>query len=168
MIYADDRMEFVGILISRRIVADGLSGAVGSSDLGSVLLDVEVTALRLREIENVRVRGGNIFCRSNHELSCIVVDQELRACIAESSRRVKRCDRALVLLTISQLLVNIRFRAVTTLGKPRGKFACAVLTHVRVLELFVAQKTDLIAAKITEFLIKKSHNILPCNLELST
>ena len=119
MVDADDRVEFVRVFITRRIVADRMSVAVGSSDLGSMLLHIEVTANRLREIQNIRVRRVDIFCRGNHELSGIIVDQELRARVAESSCGIKSSHGRLILFTIFKLFIDVCLCAVTALGKPR-------------------------------------------------
>lgn len=86
----DRAVEIVGIFITRRIVAYGLTCAVRTADLVSALLNVKVTTQSLGIIEYVRICCVDIACTGYHEFSGILIEDKLcitadRLCCVKSS-----------------------------------------------------------------------------------
>ena len=154
---ADRGIEIVGILIARRVVADRLAFRVFLFELGPALADVEVAARGLAEVKNVRIRFAEPARAGDHEFPVVVVDEELHV-LAEAAGRAE-CRHGLpVRLAALELGCQLCLRAVAAAVEPGGELGRAVLAHVAVLELAVAEEADLVAAEVAVFLIKKAHS----------
>lgn len=153
---ADRRVEVVGVLVARRVVADGLAFGVFALELVAALADVEVAARDLVVVEDIRIRLAELARTRHHELAVILVDQELHV-FAEASGRVESGDSLLVGLAALELGGQVCFGAVAAVVEPGGELGGAVFAHVAVLELAVAEQADLVAAEITILLVKKAH-----------
>lgn len=155
---ANLRLQVIRILISGRIVADQTAALVLLLQLVTAFLNVEIAAECLRKIKYIGVGLRQVGGRGHHKLTRVVIDVQLGV-LTERSRDMKSGNRSLILLTIGKLLLDVCLGAVASLAEPRRKLRSTFLAHVSVLELFVAQKTDFVTAKITVFLIKESHGI---------
>ena len=78
------------------------------------------------------------------------------------SRHAKRLNLLLVRFAVAELLFDLLYRTAAALLKPRRELFRTVLAQIAVVQLAVAEHTDLISADIAEFLIEKSHlSVLP-------
>ena len=149
--------ERVGIFIARRIIADRPAFLVLCHQFTSVLVNFQIAAGYLAEIQDVRVGLGKLRRGSHHELFRILIDQQSgifpdAACLMEGRNRFS------VLLPIGQLLRNFLFGTLPSLTEPGRELCGTVLAHVTVFQFFVSEQADLSAAEITCFFVKQSHN----------
>ena len=164
---AHRHLEIVGILVARRIVAHGLA-VHGALHLAAVLADVQITAGRLRKIEDIGVAGRKVTAPVHREFARAVVDIELGAALAEGARAVERRRLCLIFFTVGKLLFYLLHRGMTAFVEPRRKLFGAVLAEIAVLELAVAEQADFVAANVAIFFIKKSHEVPPNAFYLSS
>ena len=157
MVDADRRVEVVGILVAGRVVADALALGVFGLELGAALADAQIAAARLGEVKNIRIVLLVVVGGGDHELPVDLIDHKLGV-FAQFPGRAKSCNRRLIGFARLQLLGEGLFGAVAALVKPGRELGRAVLAHIAVLELPIAQKPDLVSTKIAVFLVKESHS----------
>ena len=155
-------VEVIGILVAGRIVAH-LLAVLRLFLLGTALVDVQIHIQHLIQANNIRVGGRIVSGIAHHESPGILI-QDDPVVLADASGGIKGSERLLVLLPVGELLLNLLHRAASAFGKPWRKLRRTVLAEISVRKLPVSQKANLLAADITVFLIKKSHNtqLLSC------
>ena len=152
--------ERVGILIARRIIADRLAFRVLGHQFMAVLVDVQIAAGDLPELQDIRVGLGKLRGGCHHEFLRILIDQQA-GIFPDAARRMEGRNRFPVLLPIGQLLGNFLFGTLPSLTEPGGELCGTVLAHIPVFQLFVPEQADFRAAEIACFLVKQSHNKPP-------
>ena len=155
----DDDAEIIIIGIVGRDEADVFAVLILPLDLMAGFIDVEMAARHVAVRKHVRVGGDQIAGGGHHELAGILIEQDLRV-VADGPGRVEGGDGRFVGLAVIELGLDLSLCAVPALAEPGRELERAVLAHVAVLQLFVAQQSDLPAAEVAEFFIEKTHMTL--------
>ena len=156
--------EIVMVLVTAGIVTDHLSLGIALLDFlfiyfnvgnaGYHILegdDIGIFCLVVRPVRHKEAGGNTADFFDVHDVFFI----------ADLSGNCKVLMLLCVLLTVGQLLLDLRYRGFSAVFKPRGQQLDAVLADLTVLQLFVAQQTDFLAANFAVLLlkhIKQTHN----------
>ena len=152
--------DLVAVVVARGIVGYALALAVLSVDLGAVLLNLIAGVGYLRKIDQVGVLGAVVALPADDKFSLCVVDIYLRSA-AVNAVGAEAVEVLPVLLPVSELLLDVLDSRFFSAREEGRKLAGALAADVAVLYLAVAEQTDLFAADIAVFFVKKSHFYSP-------
>ena len=152
--------DLVAVVVARGIVGYALALAVLSVDLGAVLLNLIAGVGYLRKIDQVGVLGAVVALPADDKFSLCVVDIYLRSA-AVNAVGAEAVEVLPVLLPVSELLLDVLDSRFFSAREEGRKLAGALAADVAVLYLAVAEQTDLLAADIAIFFVKKSHFYSP-------
>ena len=150
----DHTVEFIGVLIAGRVIADGFSVLILCFQLIAVLLDVAFKADEGRSVNDIRIPFGQLIPLCHSKGTGGVIDDEKLIAVSVAAAFLKGGYSLLIFLPIGQLRFDISQSGMTSVIKPGRKLPRAVFAEIAVLQLAVAQQTDLLPADITSFLIK--------------
>ena len=117
MVHADHNIKVIAERISRGIIAYALILLVGGVFLAAFLVDVEIDAGHLREVDHVGVGVGIVPRARDDEFSGVLVDKHLRI-LTVAARHMERRNGIAVFLTVGKLLADLLHGAAAPVGKP--------------------------------------------------
>ena len=154
MIHVDVELEVVFVFIARRIVADGLAFGILGVEFVLVFLDLHGHVPDIGEADQIRIGFFPFRIEIGYdEASVRFVDVEL-VVIADDPGRIEGSQFLLVLFPVFQLFLDGVHAGPLSSGKPWRELRSAVLAHVSVIQLAVAQKLDFLAADVADLFIE--------------
>ena len=160
----DHDIEIIGVGIATGREALALTFGVPVLDLRLALLDIQLAAGHVGKRQHVWVGLLEISGGCHHEEAGILVQQHLGA-LSQGSGHAKRRDLLPVCLPVGQLLPDFLHGALAAVTEPGGELGGAAFAQIAVLQLAVAQESDLTAADRTllffKQLSKESHRPHP-------
>ena len=156
MIDGDVDVEVIGVFITRGIVVLILAIGIFVSQFIPCFVDVQTAASDVSEIQHIRIGLSPVSGGGDHKLARILVQQHFGT-LAKGTGGVELGDFLLIGFSVGQLLLDLCHRALAAVTEPGRELFGALLAQVAVLQLPVAQQSDLFAADIAILFAEKSH-----------
>ena len=121
----------------------------------TVMLQCETPETAIGRIRNANFLGADAYGLQVESLKPEYQNTEIyKRIFAEGKGGTEAGQRHLVLLTVGQLLLDLLHRRMAALLKPGRKLFDAFLADLAVLQLFVAEHSDFLAADFTILFLK--------------
>ena len=149
----DNEEKVVGILVARRNIAHVLAICVLARQLRAILINVQPASGDGVKVQNIGIGLRQIPRAGDGEPAMLLIEQHFPVFAKRAGDAELRCLFP-IFLTIGKLTFDILHRGTAAVAEPRRELFRTVLTEIAVLQLAVAEKSDLFTAYIAVFLIK--------------